>query len=131
MSRASVLARGRATAEAGMVDACVIRRVTSESTDQTTGVVTPTYSTLYTGVCRVQQRDASASPAEAGEAYALMLALEVQLPMSVTGLRTEDQITITASAHDADLVNRVFLIKGLAHKTHATARRVAVVERTS
>ena len=131
MSRESVLARARAVAEAGMVDTCTIRRVAGETTDETTGAVTPTYSTLYTGACRVQQRTAAASPAEGGEAYALMLALEVHLPMSVTGLKTEDQITVTASEHDADLVGRVFLIRSLAHKTHATARRVGVVERTS
>lgn len=131
MSRASVLARGRAAAEAGMVDTCTVSRVTGETTDENTGAVTPTRSTLYTGACRVQQRTASSSPAEAGESYALMLALEVQLPMSVTGIKTEDEITITASVHDADLVGRVFLVRSLAHKSHATARRVGVVERTS
>lgn len=130
MSRDSVLARGRTAAEAGMVDTCTIARVT-ETTDEDTGEVTPTTSPLYTGACRVQQRTVTATPADAGEAHALMLALEVQLPMSVTGLRTEDRITITASAHDPDLVDRVFLIRSLAHKTHATARRVQVVERTS
>lgn len=131
MSVAGVLARGRAAAEALMTDACVIKRVTGEATDANTGVVTPTSSTLYTGKCRVQQRAPSASPATVGEAYALMLQLEVQLPMSVTGLQADDQITITASANDPDLVGRVFVIRDLAHKSHATSRRVGVQERTS
>jgi hypothetical protein len=130
MSATSVMLQGRARAEALMQDTCVIRRRSGETTDENTGEVTPTYTQLYNGRCRVQQRVANASPAEAGEAYALMLALEVQLPMSVTGLRTEDEIVITESL-DPDLVDRVFVIRALAHKTHATARRVGVVERTS
>lgn len=130
MSAASVLARGRAAAEGLMVDACTIRRITGESTGPG-GVVTPTYSTLYTGKCRIQQSKADAQQQEVGEAYALMLRLEVQLPMSVTGLRAEDEVTVTASAHDADLIGRVFLIRDLAHATHKTARRVQVQERTS
>jgi len=132
MSAASVLARGRAAAERLMVDTCTIRRATGETTGPG-GVVTPTYTVIYSGKCEVQQSamGASASPQDAGEAYALMLNLTVKLPMSLTGLRTEDEITIDTSALDPDLPGRVFLIRDLAHKTHATARRVGVVERTS
>ena len=46
------------------------------------------------------------------------------------GLEVNDEITITASVNDADLVGRVFLVRDLMHKTHPTARRVGVVERT-
>lgn len=130
MSAASVLARGRAAAELLMVDACTIRRKTGESTGAG-GVVTPTYSTLYTGKCRVQQDKAQAQQQDPGEAHVLMLRLEIQLPMSVTGLQAEDVVTITASAHDADLVGRVFIVRDLAHASHKTARRVQVMERTS
>jgi hypothetical protein len=133
MSAATVLAHGRAKALELMVDACVIKRVTGTTTDPNSGVITPTYSTLYTGQCRVQasKLGVAAQSKDTGEAALLMLQLEVQLPISVTGLQTEDEITITASANDADLVGRVFLIRDLMHKTHATARRVGVVERTS
>jgi hypothetical protein len=130
MSRDSVLDRGRTGAEAGMVDACTIRRITGESTNPDTGAVVRTYATQYTGECRVQQAKAAANQQDAGEDYVLLLRLEVQLPMSVTGLEVGDEITITASAHDADLSDRVFLIRDLAHKTHATSRRVQCIERT-
>lgn len=131
MSRESVLARGRFAAELGMVDACTIRRVTGVATDQTTGVRTPTYLSPdpYTGKCRVQQALAQAAQHDAGEDFLLLLRLEVQLPMSVTGLEVNDQVTITAS-RDADLVGRVFLVRDLFHKTDATARRIQVIERT-
>lgn len=131
MSRATVLARGRLAAEAGMVDTCAISRVTGQTTDPFSGEVTDTRTTAYTGKCRIQQAAADAQQHEAGEDYLLLLRLEVQLPMTVTGLEVGDQVTVIASAHDADLVGRVFLVHDLAHKTHATARRVQVTERTA
>jgi hypothetical protein len=131
MSAASVLARGRAAALALMVDACTIQRLTSSTTDPVTGVPTPTYATIYAGRCRVQQQTATAGARDVGEANLLLLRLEMQLPMSVTGLQVDDVVTVTASALDPDLIGRRFRIRDLAHKTHATSRRVGVEEVTS
>jgi hypothetical protein len=130
MSRASVLGRAQAAALAGMADACTIRRVTGTVTDDFSGTVTPTYATLYTGKCRVQQRLAQSTQEDTGEDYLQLLRIEVQLPMTVTGLEVSDQIAITASI-DADLVGRTFLIRDLFHKTEASARRVQCIERTA
>lgn len=130
MSAASALARGRAAAEALMVDACTIQEVTGESTE-TGGVVTPTYATVYSGKCRVQQPDAQARQEDAGEAYLLMSRRQLQLPMSVTGVRADQVVTITASAQDPDLAGRVFVVRDEFAKSHATARRVGIEERTS
>lgn len=130
MSAETALARGRAAALALMVDACTITRVTGRSTNTTSGVVTPTVATLYTGQCRVQQQQAQATVEDVGEDQALLLRLEVQLPASVTGLLVGDRITITASANDADLPGRVFLVRDLAHASHKTSRRVQCVEET-
>lgn len=134
MSRASVLARGQAAAEAGMVDTCTIRHVTGSSTDQSTGIRTPTYSTLYTGVCRIQQALAQAAEQTTGEDFVLVLRMEIQLPAAGTeGLEVNDEVTVTAvgAGHDADLVGRVFLTRDLFHKSEPTARRVGVIERTA
>ena len=125
-----VLLRGRAAAEALMVDACRIERKTVEATSTTSGAVTPTYLTLYEGKCRVQQHSTEARVEDSAEQYDRMLRLEVQLPMSVVGLKVDDRITITTSALDADLVGRQVWIRQLAHKTHATARRVTAEELT-
>lgn len=130
MSRASVLARGQAAAEAGMVDACTVRRLTGSTVDDFSGVSTPDYDDVYTGKCRVQQRATGATRVDAGEDSILLLGMELQLPMSVTGLQVRDLVTITASVNDPDLVGRVFLVRDLAHKTDATARRVGIQERT-
>lgn len=129
MSRASALVRAQAAALAGMADACTIRRVTGKTTDPNSAQVTPTYATLYTGQCRVQQSIAQAAQHDAGEDYTLLVRFELQLPVSVTGLRVSDEVTITAS-RDADLVGRVFLIRDLFHKTDESSRRVGVTERT-
>lgn len=115
-----------------MVDTCTVRRRTGETTDPATGVVTPAYLSPnpYTGRCRVQQAQAQAQQYDAGQDYLLLLRLEIQLPMSVVGLQVGDEITITTSVNDADLVGRIFLVHDLAHKTDATARRVQCTERT-
>jgi hypothetical protein len=130
MSRESALARGRVAAELGMADACVITRAGDRTTDANGDVTTPT-TTLYTGACRVQQHQASADEKNIGEDNLLLLRVEVQLPMTVTGLEVGDVITMTASAYDPDLPGREFRIHDLAHKTEATARRVQCVERTA
>lgn len=130
MSRSSVLARGRTLAEAAMIDTCTVRRLTGTVTDPDTGARTPTYSTQYTGPCRVQQHQATADRQVAGEDFLLLLRLEVQLPIAVTGLQVGDEITMTAATHDADLVGRVFKIHDLAHKSEATSRRVQCIEKT-
>jgi len=128
MSRDTVLARGRAFALAGMVDACTITRSANGAVDENTGRIARTEQTIYTGVCRVQNQRAQSRAEEVGEDRALLLPMEIQLPMSVTGLCVGDQVTITASTNDADLVGRTFQVRDLAHKTEATARRIRVEE---
>lgn len=134
MSRAAFVARAQAAAEAGMADACVIRRRTGETTDLDLGSVTPTYLSPnpYAGKCRIQMgaQGAGSQQRDVGEDTQVLLPLELQLPMSVTGLQVDDEVTVTAST-DPDLVGRTFLIRGLAHKSEASARRVQVTERTS
>jgi hypothetical protein len=129
--RDELLVRGRAAAEDRMVDACTIRRRTGETTDPNTGEITPTYDVLYQGQCRVQQQAMQAQQQDAGEAYLLMVRLEVHLPITVTGLEPDDEVQITASSTDPDLPGRTFYIRDLAHASDKTARRVGTVERTS
>lgn len=114
-----------------MVDACTIRRRTGTTVDDNTGVESATYADLYAGACRVQQRTAQSQEQTPGEDYQLLVRVEVQLPVSVTGLRVGDEITVTAAAHDPELVDAVFLVRDMFAKTHPTARRVGVTRRTS
>lgn len=131
MSASSVLLRGRAAAEALMADTCTIRRVTSSSTDPDTGVRTPTYTVIYTGRCKLQQRSAAASPTDVGEAELLASQLELHVPVSATGIRADDIATMNTSVLDPDLPAQVLTIRGEAHKSYPTARRLAVEELNS
>lgn len=131
MSAKTATLRGRVAAEALMADACTIKRVTNQSTNDNTAVVTPTYSTIYSGKCRVQQTVPVSKPHDVGEAAVWLQRLELQVPMSVTGIASDDLVTITASALDADLVGRTFHVRELGHKSHMTARRVQIEEVTS
>ena len=128
MTRESALARGRVAALAGMVDTCTIQHKTGSSTDQETGQVTPTYSTLYSGQCRFQVAGPSASPTDVGQDQVYISQTILQLPITVTGVANEDVVTCTSSANDPDLVNRVFTVKGILRKTHATSRRIELQE---
>jgi hypothetical protein len=131
VNAAPALARGRAAAESLMVDTCTIRHRTGETTDTTTGVVTPTTTTVYTGRCKVQQSTlgAASEPRDPGEASVRLVAYAVHLPVATsTGIRDGDEITITAAGHDPDLVGKVFTVLGTMAKTYATARRLQVQE---
>lgn len=123
------LARARAAAEARMVDACTIRRRTGEAT---VGYeVAPTYTVLYDGRCEVDHGEAQAAEEDAGQARLLMVRRTVKVPMSATGFEPDDEVLITASRHDPDLPGRTFYVKDLFGDSHATSRRIGVVERTS
>lgn len=131
MSAASVLARGRARAESLMCDACTIQHPTGFSAPNgVNGVLTPTYTPVYTGVCKVQGA-ASASGQNIAEAHVAVLSPIVHLPITVTGVVEGDVVTITAAAYDPELVGRVFRVMGPAHKSYATARRLVCSEVTS
>ncbi len=131
MSAATALARGRVAAEALMVDACTITRPAVTFTNPDTGQQTIEATAVYSGPCRIQQHVPGGSrPSDVGEAYDLMLRLELQIPMSVTGVQVNDVVTMTSSVHDPDLPGRTFRVRDLAHKTHATARRLGLEEVT-
>lgn len=130
MSRRRLLERGQAKAEAAMVDTCIVRRVTGQATDLDSGVITDTYTTLYSGPCRFQQSDVQPTESDVAEDFVLMQRIEVQLPMSTTGFQVDDVVECATSVSDPDLPGRTFRVHGLAHKTEATARRLRLRERT-
>lgn len=131
MSRAALIEQARQFAEAGMSDACTITRHAEGTGTDADGNVPENVTALYVGSCRVQQKQPYAERNNAGEAYLLLLRIEIQLPMSVTGLEPDDRIVITTSVMDGDLPGRVFVIRDLAHKTDASSRRVQAQEITS
>lgn len=136
MSRASVLARGRTAAEAGMVDACLIERQAGSTTNPSTGVVTPTWTQIYptapavSGPCRLQERggyprDITVAP----DQPQLAINRELQLPVGTSGsVRAGDRVTIAACVNDAAMVGRRMWLRGQPTKSEATARRFSLEE---
>lgn len=124
----AAIQHGRIRAEALMVDTCSIKRVTSSSTDPDTGVVTPTYATVYTGKCRLKLASAVARPLTVGEAQVFLQHPTLSLPAATTGVQIDDIVTITASALLPSLVGRVFHVRGLPGASHMTAARFEIME---
>ena len=133
MSAASTMLRGRRAAEGLMVDTCTVTRLNPGSTTDGVGNVIKTFTTIYTGKCKIQrtQRPANARPTSVGEAEEFLTRLELHVPTSVTAIASDDIVTVTASAYDAALVGRVFHVRALAHKSFATAHRFGIEEVTS
>jgi hypothetical protein len=128
-ARDQVLFRARLAAESGMIDKCQIRRQIGHTTDTFSGTQIPEYGDVYVGPCRVQQRLTQSENQQAGQQAMLFLAVEVQIPMSVTNVSVGDEMRMLESRDD-DLPSRVFIVRDLAHKTDASARRIQAIERT-
>lgn len=139
MGRENVLAAGRAflTTSGALVDRCRIERRAGEFTVGTT--VTLAYTTVYgpgvptadsTGACRIQAAAANwAGPTEVAEAALRLASFELQLPVARSaGLEIDDRVTILSCHNDADMVGRVFTITGVSRKSHATTRKLPLLE---
>lgn len=131
MSVEFALAAGRRAAERLMVDACTIMRAGTSTTDDLTGEVTDTPSTVYSGRCKVQQAAAMGQRVDAGEGSALLMRREVHLPIvGSEAVRRGDRITITVAVNDSAAEGRPFIVRDEFTKSYATARRLGVEEVT-
>lgn len=127
MSAVTAILRGRTAAERLMLDTVTVKRLTSTVTDPEFGTITPTYSTIYTGKAKIQrtQRASRVQPVSVGEAEVYESRLELHLPVTATGVTSDDIATVTASS-DADLVGQAFHVREPAAKTLQTARRFGI-----
>lgn len=107
-----------------MIDTVTVQHRTGESTDPDTGLITPTYSTIYTGKAKIQHGGTRpAGTAQRGEASIQITHAQLHVPMTAVGIQADDVATCTASTLDPELVGRVFVIRAASHKTFLTARR--------
>lgn len=122
--------RGQRAAERLMVDTCTIRPITGETTDPTTGTVTPTGgAAVYEGKCKIQQQRLRypSNPDAAGHNWTIG-PTEIHIPVSGTGgVATGQVCEITASA-DPENVGRKMRVRIGDRKTHQTAIRLLVEE---
>lgn len=129
---AAALPEIRAHAESMMVDTCRIdrQRVDEDGNpvtemDPVTLEIVEVWDVVHGGPCRAQRRDVSSSPEQmAGEFEFEVSPLEMQLPISATGVRRLDRVTITAAAFDPELVGIEATVLTTRAKTHATKREL-------
>jgi hypothetical protein len=124
---ASTVHAGRRMAESMMLDTCTVRRVTGEVTDDN-GNVTPTYSAVYAGVCKVQTNEGVQTNPEVAGATATVQRYTVHVPVGAFEPAVGQVVNISAARLDPYLAGRSFRVVALLHKTAATAYRLAVEE---
>jgi len=116
---------GRTLAESMMESTVVIKRAGTPSEDAN-GVLTPTYTTIYSGVCRLRMTEArSDEVAVAGQALAKQNPT-LSIPVSATGsadVRVDDIATVTTPLDSLIVLGR---IAGIHSQTHSTARRFPI-----
>lgn len=129
----AALMRGRAAVQNLMRDTCQVKRLTGEDTDRDTGQVTPTWTVVYSGSCRVVygNTEPTPRPEQVAGAQVYLSHIEVHLPVTATGIQADDLVVVTYSALDPDLPGRTYRVREVAHKTYLTARRLGVEEVTS
>ena len=114
-----------------MLDTCTATRPGAPSTDGTTGAVTTSSTSLYSGRCKVQASGNSAQAVEAAGRTATVERLEVHVPVGAFTPRPGDVVTITAAANDSALVGRVYRVTAANIKSLASAYRLPVEEVTA
>lgn len=136
MSVRSVLARGRAAHLQLLVDACWIRRVTGETLDPDTDVMTPTYATIYDdaetpgagGPCRLKAYRIG-RPTVAGDAPIELQRYEIHLPWDTDIPVQKDDIAFMTTTDDAWVIGRPLTVTDVSYGGTTTVRHIIVEDR--
>lgn len=119
----------RRLAEELMVDAGELRGPGTRVLDEDTGQYVDTPGPLkYSGKAKIQTSNTLGNDAEAGDRLMMTSRFRVDLPVAAPPAAVDDIFTVTASAHDPELVGRKFRVASLIHKSFLTARRLSVEE---
>lgn len=128
MTYTSALRAGRRAAEKLMDDTVTVERQTGTTFDDSTGAETPTWTTVYSGKAKLQQRGLPhVTQTEAGATEAMVATTMVHLPAGTTGVDVGDRVTVDTSTNPS-LAGRQMVIVGRPAKTHETAVRFQVEE---
>jgi hypothetical protein len=131
VSAESAMLRGRAAAEALMVDECELSTPGVQVTDPNTGNVTNTATAVYSVKCKFQQTQTQAASPEAGGHQFTAQGTQLQLPVSAGPVAVGQTVRCTASKYTPALVGNVYRVVEIFEKSFMTAQRVRVEEITS
>lgn len=121
---------GRIAAESLMVDTCIIDRPGEPVTDPESGAVTPSYTLVHEGKCKIQQTIAQSASPEAGGAVFTVQDSRLDVPVGVGPVETGDRVRIVSAVLNPALVGNVYRIVETFEKSWQTAQRVRVEELT-
>lgn len=131
MSLDDLLLRRRAAAERRMRDICIIERPGELVTDPETGVVTPGYTPVYSGPCKIQQTIAQSATPQAGEHQFTVQDSALHIPVGAGPVAVDDVATITAAAMNPALLGNVYRVSETFEKSQPTAQRLRIEEVTA
>jgi len=123
MTIAALLADARARHESLMVDTCTIVRLTPGSMNTTTGAITNTSTTVYSGKCRLRGGTAAAATvreSDAGEAEQASNRYALLIPFGA------DSVVLVGDV--ATIGTRTFTVVGRIKATTTTAASLLVEE---
>ena len=120
--------RGRAAAEALMVDSCRITSGGEPVTDPDTGNVTNARTLVYEGKCKVQSKDSATANPEAGGATFTVVSRQVYIPANAAEIHDGYEVEITASLLNSFTVGKVYRVEGFTPDSFDTAFRLPVKE---
>ena len=110
-----------------MVDTCVVKRITSSSFNDSTGVRTPTYTTQYSGACLV--KSLAAGSTEFGQELVETRVYIVFVPYTETDPLPDDLVDITSTAtYDSFLNGKQFVVRNIGAESNVTVRRLICQE---
>lgn len=114
-----------------MLDTCTVKRATGEYViDPESAQQVPEYVPVLTGQkCRVKLPSTQPHEAQVPGQTVVQSGMEWHVPMSVTGVRVNDIVTLTAVdpvIGDAEMIGRQFRVVGPFLSSAATARRFPV-----
>ena len=101
-----------------MVDSVVVRRITGQTLNTSTGAYVNTYSTTYTGVALIRPK--SSSDAEAGALQHELRGYDVYVPHTVTDVQPDDEAIVTST--DGFLDDRTLIVRNVEGDSYAHHR---------
>ena len=124
MSAETAIIRGRAVAEAQMIDECIIRRGDGEPTfDDTTGEYVAGSTVVYQGKCQVKPE--GGFEIESGGTEIIKHRILVKVPVAGSvGVRPDDQVEVTIATLDPDLAGAMLAVVETPTGTYLSARRL-------
>jgi len=127
---AAALPELRAHAESMMADTIRVERQTGTTQDPVTLEDVATWATVHEGPGRVQRPGNQPAETVAGEVEFGVSTVLVQLPLSVTGVKRDHRVTVTALGplSDPDLLGVVATVKANLTKSHPTKRTLVCEE---